>query len=126
LPNTIWDHIEVVQAIINLLTGAIGVGIGLGFLRGTINQIKRDLAEVIENQKKLRTGAEGGFPIYMTRPSCDSIRKACEQDREKQTEKIIEKICEHTGNIKAIENYVRWEMQDRGLTIEQINKILSK
>lgn len=119
------DHFEVVQAVISLITGIFGVGIGVGIFKRDIRQVKKDLAYVIDRQDKLRTSYSGGLPLYMPRITCDEIREDCSADRAKKAEKVIDEITIHTKNIRSLENFARWWMQKEGLTIEQINKILT-
>jgi len=122
--NSIMGHIEFIQIFISACSGFFGVGIGIGVFRSTIRQIKTDLAEVIKNQKALRSGHGGGFPIYMSRITCDEIRRSCEKDREDKAVRVITEITTHAKTIKALENYARWEMQNKGLKIEEVNQIL--
>lgn len=107
----IMEHIEVINAFISVGTGVLGVGVGLGVFRGTIKQMKKDLARVMTRQAKLRGEDNGGKPVFMTATSCKDFREHCAVEA-------------HGRSIKALENYARWEMQNKGLKIEEINQIL--
>lgn len=109
---TVFEHIEFIQALISICTGFLGIGIGIGIFKGTIRQVKKDIERLDLRQKRLRGEDDGGKPIFMTAASCLDFRDHCE-------------VIKHGYSIKALENYARWEMQNKGLKIEEINRILN-
>ena len=107
-----------------------GAGVGVGFLKNTLNQVQLEIKnlsesnktehkEIKDRQAKLRGETNGGEPIYMPRVSCLQNRASCMS----HTENLLS---EHTQDIRALNNFARWFMQEKGLTVIEINDILSK
>lgn len=105
------EHLQLIQLFISACSGFLGVGIGIGVFKSSIKQVKKDLEKVIVRQAHLRGEDNGGYPIYMSRVNCENYRSHCE-------------VGEHTKSIKALERYARYELQSKGLKIEEINQIL--
>lgn len=124
--NQFMEHIAIIQALISTGAGILGVGVGIGIFKGTIKQLKSDLSDVITKQEILRTGFDGGLPLFMTRTTCERMREDCSLGRNKQTDTIVDEIAGHTRVIKNLDNFARWWMQKEGLRISEINEILGK
>lgn len=109
--SNITEHIQILQLFISACSGFLGVGIGIGVFKSSIKQIRKDLTRVMDRQSRLRGEDNGGYPIYMSKDNCEKHRSRCE-------------VGNHTRSIRALENYARWDLQNKGLKIEEINQIL--
>lgn len=125
--ENIVHHLQVIQILISAAAGFIGVGIGVGVFRTSINnaikQIKEDILEIKRKQAKLR-GEDGTGPRYISSEACGNFRNYCANMSEGRMKQICNDITEHTKSIQSLSNFARWWMQKEGLTIDQINKIL--
>lgn len=108
------DTVIVLQAIVSGVLGFLGVGIGVGVFKATINTAMKDIACLKRRQANLRGEDNGGIPKFMLRNDCITLRQSCGNTLQKQD-----------GAIKALDNFARWWMQEKGLHIEDINKILN-
>lgn len=111
-----------VNAVISFGAGLFGAGVGVGstvmFFRSSIEKIRKDLDYVINRQDRLRGADKEVPPVYMTRLECVSEREQCPVHSDQLT------IAAQTTSIRRLENYIRWRMNEDGLTQPQITQIL--
>ena len=117
--------ISLAQLIITAGSGLIGVGLGIGMFRGSVNRMRDDLSKVQTRQAKLRGEDNGQKPVFMSRLDCGEIRANCIAGTKDDMNKMIADLIEHTKSIKALDNFARWSMQKEGLRFEEINTILN-
>jgi len=96
----------------------IGVGVAWGSLRTRVVAMKTEINEIKTKQDTLR-GAPIGMPLFVFRTECDLQRQKCQ-------EHVCDEIHDMGEKLKAVENYVRWEMGQKGLPPDQINRILEE
>jgi hypothetical protein len=102
---------QLVQIVLNGLAGAFGVGATWATVRGKLKSLEKDVEEMKLRQKRLRGEDNGGVPVFISKDVCETTRDACSVES-------------HTKTIKALENFARWILQDRGLSVAEINRIL--
>lgn len=115
---------EICQIAVSAGTGLLGVGIGIGIFKSTVNQFKADLERIKQRQARIRGEDNGGIPIFMTRETCDEIRDKCAAAASNRMISVSANIDRHTVSIKSLENFARWWMQKQGLNIKEINDVL--
>jgi len=117
-------EVQILQLLLTSASGLIGVGIGIGLFRGSVKQLKEDVAYIKARQKKIRGEDNGGRPVYSLSEDCKAFRQSCAVGHGEEMKRISNTIVDHTRALKSFENYARWSMQNKGLKIEEINQIL--
>jgi hypothetical protein len=120
------QHLQFFQMFITAGAGFLGIGIGIGVFKREITYIKRQLKTIQARQSRLRGDDNGGLPVFRTRLNCEALRHQCMNISDSKMSTVLEDIGEHTGSIRALDNFARWWMQKEGLTITEINNILGK
>ena len=114
----------IIQMAITGGTGLLGIGMGIGIFKSTINQFKARLEKVELRQSKIRGEDNGGIPIFMTRSTCNEERAKCAAAGESRMSGVSSNMDKHTVSIQSLENFARWWMQKQGLNISEINEVL--
>lgn len=105
-------------------TGLVGVaaGSGLSFgvfktaIESSLRVHTKEISEIKDKQRILR-GEDGLIPLFMSRNDCLIKQGSCAST-------MCRHITEHAKEIKTLNNFARWFMQERGLKLDEINDIL--
>lgn len=116
--------ILVINALVSAGAGLFGVGVGWGIIKTRLNQISENVKRIQQRQARLRGEDNGGLPLYVTRDTCLTLRDGCGRGVDEKMVAINANIAAHTSQINGLTNFARWFLQDKGLTINEINKIL--
>ena len=82
-----------------------------------------DIDKVKVRQEKLR-GENGTDPLFVSPSRCSQQRLTCHGEVDKVAVELARKAVINADRIKRLENYARWTLQDKGLKIDEINRIL--
>ena len=124
------EGLQVINMLMMAGSGLLGIGVGVGLFKSKVDQVLVDFTEfkktnteehlqIKDRQSRLRGETNGGEPLFMPRIQCMQNRTSCMT----HTENLLE---DHTQDIKALNNFARWFMQEKGLLITEINDILGK
>lgn len=119
-----FGSVQIVQMVMTASAGLIGVGIGIGMFKSSVQQVRNDLKALQRKQARLRGEDNGNVPLFMSRSYCERLRQDCLLSSSEKMQACSEHIGRHSKSIKSLENFARWWMQKEGLKIEEINKIL--
>ena len=116
------ENLPLLNMLITAGSGLIGVGIGIGVFHNSIKEI----AVIKKRQAKLRGEENGGGTVFMPRTECNNERQKCSAASTKQVQELLDDLTSHTKSIRALDNFARWWMQEKGLHISEINNILGR
>lgn len=123
-----------IHYLIAALSGAFGAGVVWGSMKASMNaaikSVTKELANhqyeinrIKDRQARLR-GEDDGNQLFVSPVKCDERRGACHADVDKTSVELAKKALLNAERIKRLENYARWTLQDKGLKIHEINRIL--
>jgi len=118
------DELNLINMAFSAGAGLLGVGVGIGLFKSTIQHMQEELKVVQKKQQRLRGEDNAGIPVFMTKTSCESLRNQCGMLTDGKFVNVSKDILKHTKAIKSFENFARWWMQENGLKIDEINRIL--
>ena len=120
MTGEVMTHLQWAQIFISGGTGLLGVGIGVGILKGTVKQIRKDISGIMRKQDVLRGENDGKVPLYVPFGECLDFRSRCVGIKEGKFAILTDEMKDHHSSIRALENFARWWMQKEGLTISEI------
>lgn len=117
-------EIDLIQIGVTAVAGMFGAGVGIGMFRGSVDQLKKDVQWMKDRQVRLRGEDGGGKPMYIMREDCLQERQECSAIVNGRLGMVCNDLSAHGSSIRSLENFARWWMQEKGLGIDEINRIL--
>ena len=125
------------SAAITLVVGLIGVAAGYGALRQVVKSLQKnqeqlkadmlkEMAAIKARQAVLRGEDNDGRPRYVQTWECEKTTQLCQHHICDEIKNMQKSIDANNAVTAGLRNFARYFLQDKGMSLTEIDKLLGK